>query len=127
MRWEPLPEPDWQPTIRSLHRWSQVVGKVRMALAAPLNHWWHVTLYVSPRGLTTSPIPYRSGLIELELDLHENLLWLRTSDGPDRSLPLRPMPVAEFYAEARALLHAAGLDVPIHPVPNEVEDAVPFE
>src|SRR6266487_1138728 len=104
MPWDPLPEPDWQPTIRSLHRWSQVVGKVRMAMAAPVNHWWHVALHVSVRGLTTSPIPHRGGLVELELDLLDDALRLRMSGDRDRTLPLRPMSVAGFYAEARQLL-----------------------
>src|SRR3954470_3221609 len=94
MSWEPLPDPEWAPTIRSLHRWSQIVGKVRMALAAPMNHWWHVTSYVSTRGLTTSPIPYRTGLLELEFDLHDDLLRLRTSDDRERSIRLEPVSVA---------------------------------
>jgi hypothetical protein len=126
MAWEPLPEQEWQPTIRSLHRWSQVVGKVRMALAQPVNHWWHVTLYVTVRGLTTSPIPYRGGLVELELDLRHHVLRIRKSGDEDRTLPLRPMPVADFYAELRELLDAAGVEVRIHPVPVEVEEATPF-
>src|SRR5689334_18460768 len=104
MSWEPLPEPDWQPTIRSLHRWSQVVGKVRMALATPINHWWHVPLYVSVRGLTTSPIPYGGGLVELELDLRDHALRLSSGGGTQRGVPLRPMSVAEFYAETRTAL-----------------------
>ena len=127
MPWEPLPASEWQPTIRSLHRWSQIAGKVRMALAPPVNHWWHVPLYVSARGLTTSGIPYRGGRVELEFDLHDDLLRLRTSDGPGGVVPLRPVPVAVLYAEVRALLDTAGLDVRIRPVPVEVEDAVPFE
>lgn len=127
MAWEPLPEDDWQPTIRSLHRWSQVVGKIRLALAAPTNHWWHVPLYLSVHGLTTAAIPYRTGLIELEFDLHHDLLTLRTNDGGDRTLELRPMPVADFYAGVRELLDGAGIEVRLHPVPVEVEDAIPFE
>jgi hypothetical protein len=126
VRWEPLPEPDWRPTVRSLHRWSQVAGKIRMALAPPTNHWWHVALYVSARGLTTSPMPCEGGLVELEFDLRDDVLRLRTSDDRERTLALRPMSVADFYAEARALLAAEGMDVRIHPVPVEVEDAVPF-
>ena len=69
MSWEPLPDQDWAATIRSLHMWSQIVGKVRLDLATPMNHWWHVPLYVSARGLTTSPIPYAGRLFELEFDL----------------------------------------------------------
>jgi Family of unknown function (DUF5996) len=124
--WQPLPEGEWQPTIRSLHRWSQVVGKVRLGLAPPLNHWWHVPLYVSASGLTTSPIPYGGGLFELEFDFLEGALILRSSDGSSEMLPLGPMSVATFYAEARNLLRRAGIDVRIRPVPTEVVDAIPF-
>lgn len=124
--WQPLPDQEWQPTIRSLHRWSQVFGKVRLALAAPMNHWWHVPLYVSARGLTTSPIPYGGGLIEFEFDLIENALTLRSSDGSLEALPLSPMSVAAFYGEARELLRQAGIDVRIRPIPTEVVDAIPF-
>ena len=126
MSWEPLPDRDWAPTIRSLHRWSQIVGKVRMDLAAPMNHWWHVTLSVSPRGLTTSPIPHAGGLVELEFDLHADLLRLRTSDDRDMAIPLEPMSVADFYRQARDLLRDAAIDVRIWPVPVEVDDAIPF-
>ena len=96
MSWEPLPDQDWAPTIRSLHRWSQIVGKVRLALAPPMNHWWHVTLYVSTSGLTTSPIPYGGGLFELEFDLREDLLRLRTSNDRDTSIRLEPVSVADL-------------------------------
>jgi hypothetical protein len=127
MSWDPLPYPEWQPTVRSLHRWSQIAGKLRMALAAPMNHWWHVTLYVSVRGLTTSPIPYRDGLVELEFDLKDHRLVLSTSAGAVTSVALRPVSVAGFYAEVRQLLADADVDAPIWPVPVEVEDATPFE
>jgi hypothetical protein len=107
--------------------WSQVVGKIRLALADPLPHWWHVALYVSVRGLRTSAIPYGGGLLELEFDLNEQVLSLRTSDDAVRSLPLRPMPVADFYAGVLDLLAAAHVDVRIRPVPVEVTEAIPFE
>ena len=126
MAWDPLPDHVWQATIRSLHRWSQVIGKIRLALAEPLPHWWHAALYVSPSGLTTSPIPYQRGMIELELDLRRHVLDLRTSDGRRWSLALRPMSVAEFYGETGALLASADLGVSIRPVPVEVVDAIPF-
>jgi hypothetical protein len=124
--WAPLPHQEWQPTIRSLHRWSQMVGKIRLALAEPMNHWWQVPLYVSARGLTTSPIPYRAGLLELEFDLHEHVLTLRGSDGSPAVLRLQPMSVADFYGELSDILHGAGLEVRIWPVPVEVPDATPF-
>src|SRR6476661_4368286 len=126
MSWEPLPDRDWAPTIRSLHRWSQIVGKVRMALAAPMNHWWHVTSYVSTRGLTTSPIPYRGGLFELEFDLHADLLRLRTSDGRDLSIRLEPVSVADFFPHFRDLLRNGKIVARIGPAPVKVEDQIPF-
>jgi hypothetical protein len=127
MSWDPLPDQAWAPTIRSLHRWSQIVGKVRLALAAPMNHWWHVPLYVSAAGLTTSPIPYGGGLFELEFDLREHVLNLRTSDDRRGSVRLRPVSVAEFYRDVHALLAEAAIDVRIWPVPVEIDDAIPFE
>jgi uncharacterized protein DUF5996 len=126
MPWELLPSETWGPTIRSLHRWSQIVGKIRLALAAPLPHWWHVTLYVTAHGLTTSPIPNSDDLIELEFDLREHGLTLRTESGPEDAIPLRPMSVARFYEEVRDLLRRAGVNVQIWPVPVEVVDAIPF-
>jgi hypothetical protein len=103
-----------------------MVGKVRLALAPPLNHWWHVPLYVTVRGLTTSMMPLDGGAVELEFELQSDRLMLKTSDGQARELELRPMSVASFYAEFRALLREAGIDVRINPVPVEVEDAIPF-
>ena len=124
--WQPLPDPEWQPTIRSLHRWSQIVGKVRMALAEPINHWWHVTLYVTARGLTTSAVPYGSGLLELEFDLVDHVLVVRLSDGTTGTVRLRPMSVADFHVEVRQLLARLRVNVRIWPVPVEVVDATPF-
>src|SRR6185312_15657717 len=103
--------------------WTQIVGKIRLALAEPLPHWWHVALYVSVRGLRTSEIPNGGGLLELEFDLREQVLRLRTSDDDVRSMPLRPMSVADFYAEVLDLLAAAHVDVRIWPVPVEVPEA----
>ena len=125
-RWQPVPDREWQPTLRSLHMWSQIVGKIRLALADPLPHWWHVPLYVTARGLTTSAMPYRGGAVELEFDLRVHRLSLRTSDDSRGGFPLRPMAVADFYREVRELLAAAGLEVRIWPVPVEVPEAIPF-
>lgn len=126
MPWDPLPNREWQATVRSLHMWSQVVGKVRLGLAAPMNHWWHVPQYVSQRGLTTSPIPYGGGLVELEFDLLAHTLGLRVSNGRGRSMPLASMSVAEFYGQVLELLEAAHIAVPLRPVPVEVANAIPF-
>jgi hypothetical protein len=103
-----------------------MVGKVRMALATPTNHWWHVPLYVSVRGFTTSPIPHRGGLFEIEFDLLRHVLELRSTWGTPGTIPLRPTSVAVFYEEVQALLRDAAVDVAMRPVPVEVVDATPF-
>ncbi len=97
-----------------------------MALTPPVNHWWHVTLYLSARGLGTGPIPIPGGILDIEFDFLEHELVLRTSDGGRRSFPLAGKSVAQFYEETLAALGALGVEVSIHPVPNEVEVAIPF-
>jgi hypothetical protein len=124
--WPSLRVSDWTATRETLHMWTQIVGKIRMAHAPLVNHWWQVTLYVSPRGLTTSTIPYRAGAFEIEFDFVGHRLEVRSSDGGVRGLPLQPMPVAEFYARLLALLDELGIEAPIRPHPNEVEPAIPF-
>ncbi|MGO4595130.1 DUF5996 family protein [Leifsonia sp. 2TAF2] len=116
----------WQATRDTLHLWTQVVGKIRMALTPPVNHWWHVTLYLSARGLSTGPIPVAGGILDIEFDFLEHELVLRTSDGGRHSFPLAGKSVAQFYEETLAALGSLGVDVSIHPVPNEVEVAIPF-
>ena len=102
------------------------MGKTRLALSPVVNHWWQVPLYVTPRGLTTSSIPYPAGAFEVLFDFHRHQLGLYTSDGQARRLPLVPQSVAEFYWRYQALLQEAGIAVDIWPVPVEVEDATPF-
>src|SRR5262245_25485636 len=97
--WPALPLADWRDTCETLHRWTQVVGKVRMARTALVNHWWNVTLYVTSRGLTTSPIPHASRTFEIAFDFLGHRLLVDTSDGAREEIQLRPMSVAEFYAE----------------------------
>jgi hypothetical protein len=125
--WPALPLTEWQDTRDTLHRWTQVVGKVRLALAPPVNHWWHVPLYVDAVGLTTSLMPYRGIGAEVVLDLTAHELLIRTTDGGRRRMALEPRSVADFTAEFRARLGELGLDVPIHPVPVELADATPFD
>ena len=124
--WPSLRVSDWTDTRDTLHMWTQIVGKIRMAHAPLLNHWWQVTLYVSPRGLTTSTIPHRTGAFEIEFDFLAHQLDVRSSDGGARSLPLRPMPVAEFYSRILHALDQLGIEAPIRPHPNEVDPAIPF-
>ena len=126
--WPALPLDGWLPTYATLHRWTQIVGKTRLKLAPFQNHWWHCALYVSPRGLTTSPMPYKDGraLVEIELDFLDDVLVARTSDGETRSMRLENKSVADFYREYRALLASLEVDVHIVAKPNEVPDATPF-
>jgi hypothetical protein len=124
--WPALPLDAWEPTYQTLHRFAQIVGKVRLALAPPVNHWWHVPLYVSSRGLTTSAMPCDERQLTLTLDFCSHQLLADASDKRSESFPLEAMPVAEFYARTLALL--AKLDVEVHlwPVPVEVVDRTPF-
>ena len=122
----PLPLPDWKPTCETLHMWTQIVGKVRLALAPRVNHWWGSTLYVSPRGLTTSAIPYGDRLFDCEFDFVDHQLVIRVSDGRVGRVPLAPRSVADFYAETMARLRECGIDVTIWPVPVEIDKPIPF-
>ena len=126
-RWPPLPLKEWAGTYRTLHMWTQMAGKVRMALSPPLNHWWHVTLYVSVRGLTTGPVPYPAGIFEIEFDFQRHVLDIRTSGGAGASRPLRAEPVASFYAGMTEMLASLGIDVAIDTKPQEIVDPVPFD
>src|ERR1700675_2135189 len=95
--WPPLPLSEWQDTYRTLHMWTQIVGKIRMALSPPVNHWWQVSLYVNSRGLTTGPVPYSAGVFEIQFDFLKNSLLISTSEGSSMSRPLTAEPVASFY------------------------------
>ena len=124
--WPALRVRDWAATKETLHLWTQIVGKIRMAHAPMLNHWWQVTLYVTPRGLTTSSIPYGHDAFDMEFDFCEHVLRLRTSNGTGATVDLSPKPVAEFHAETFDALGRLGIKTAIRAVPNEVEDAIPF-
>jgi len=124
--WPELPLEQWADTQTTLHRWSQMLGKTRLALAPMQNHWWQVTLYLTSRGLTTSPMPYNGGTVEAAFDFIDHQLIARTSDGDERTLPLTPRSVSEFYADYMAMLRELGVDAKIYPVPMELSDALPF-
>ena len=124
--WPRLRVSDWLDTRDTLHRWTQIVGKIRMAHAPMLNHWWQTTLYVSPRGLATSGVPYRDGSFDIEFDFVEHILRIRSSDGGTRTVALSPKSVADFYAETMTAMSELGIEAPIHPRPNEVQLAIPF-
>lgn len=124
--WPELVLDDWEPTYKTLHRWTQMVGKIAIAGSPHLNHWWNVTLHVTPRGLTTGTLYHGGTSFTLELDLTAHALVLRASDGARRELPLSPMSVARFYERLMEVLESAGLEISIWPVPVEVLDPVPF-
>jgi hypothetical protein len=125
--WPALPLAEWKDTYATLHMWTQIVGKIRMALSPPVNHFWAVTLYVSSRGLTTSPIPFQGGDFEIQFDFIDHLLAIHTSGGASKSLRLFSRPVAEFYAELIEALDSLGIPVRIWPMPCEVPDPVRFD
>ena len=125
--WPALPVGQWQATRDTVHLWTQIVGKTRLGLEPPLNHWWNATLYVSPRGLTTSLMPYAGGSAEVEFDFTRHELAITTTRGAVRRMPLAPRTVADFYAEYRSHLDDLGIDVAIHTTPNELPDVIPFE
>jgi hypothetical protein len=124
--WPSLRVDDWTATRETLHMWTQIVGKIRLAHAPLVNHWWQVTLYVSPRGLTTSAIPYEAGVFDIEFDFIEHRLHIRCSDGGLRQIALEPKSVAAFYAEVMAALDELGITVQLRASPNEVDPAIPF-
>jgi Family of unknown function (DUF5996) len=128
--WPELEWESWKNTATTLHRWTQIVGKTRLALTPLQNHWWNVPLYVSARGLTTSAMPWRGDVFEVEFDFCEHLLELRLSKGTrvERvQLPLRAQSVASFYAEYMAALRKLGVEVKIWPMPVEVAAPVRFD
>ena len=125
--WPALPLEAWQDTYATLHMWTQIVGKVRLAQSPLINHWWEVPLYISARGLTTSAIPYPQGIFEIEFDfLHHNLI-IQTSQGPAKTIALAPRTVADFYHEFTAALAALGIEVKIWKMPVEIPNPIAFD
>ena len=125
--WPALPLDGWRPTYDTLHLWSQIVGKTRLALAPMQNHWWQVALYLTSRGLGGAPLPVGPRTLDLDFDFLDHQLVARTSDGETRTIRLAPKSVADFYAEFRALLRDLRVDVRIRPVPSEMEIVTPFD
>jgi hypothetical protein len=124
--WPELPYPAWKDSCDTLHLWTQIVGKVRLALTPWLNHSWHVTLYVGARGLGTGPIAVGGRTFAFDFDFIDHVLWLRTSDGHFRQLMLKPTSVAEFYDDVMVALRELDIAVQINGMPNEIAGAVPF-
>ncbi len=121
-----MPYAAWKDTCQTLQLWTQIVGKIRLARTPWLNHSWHVTLYVTARGLTTSPIPDGARTFQIDFDFIDHVLWLRTSDGHFRQVVLKPITVAEFYGEVLHALSELGIAVRINGKPSEIPDAIPF-
>lgn len=125
-RWPALPWEAWRATCDTLHLWTQIVGKVKLACAPFLNELWQVAFHTTARGLSTGPIPYRDGVFEVDFDFVDHDLILSTSEGRRRVLALGPRSVAEFYSDFMGALRALGIDCRINPVPVEIPDATPF-
>src|SRR5213592_1674209 len=125
--WPSLPFAEWKDTASTLHMWTQIVGKIRLTRTPWINHSWHVTLYLTARGLTTSPIPHPAGIFEIRFDFIDHELRILKSDGAMRVIELRPKSVAAFYREVMAGLSELKIDTKINTTPNEVEPAIPFE
>jgi hypothetical protein len=126
-RWPELPLEAWQDTYQTLHMWSQIVGKVRLALSPKVNHWWEVPLYVNAVGLTTSAIPYAGGIFEIQFDLINHTLLIQTSHGMSKTLALAPRSVASFYREFMSALESLGIRVKIWKMPVEIPNPIAFD
>lgn len=124
--WPALSYPAWRDTATTFHLWTQIVGKVRLALTPWVNHSWQVPLYVTARGLGTSPIPSRDEIFEMEFDLIGHRLLVRASWGPERTISLEPQAVGDFYRRVIDLLDDMGIAVRIGEMPNEIANPVPF-
>jgi hypothetical protein len=125
--WPALPLEQWKDTYATLHMWTQIVGKIRLALTPLINHWWNVPLYVNARGLTTSAIPYDARPFELAFDFLDHKLVLSNSDGPGSELPLTAMSIADFYQRVMSMVRSSGIKVKIWRMPVEVPDPIPFD
>jgi hypothetical protein len=125
--WPDLPLDAWRDTYATLHMWTQIVGKVRLALSPRINHWWQVPLYVNSRGLTTSTIPYGDGVFEVQFDFIDHELIVKTSWASSKTLALKPRSVADFYAEFMSSLRLLGIEVKIWTMPCEVPNPIPCD
>ncbi len=125
--WPALILEEWQDTLATVHMWAQIVGKIRLELTPLVNHWWNVPLYVSARGLTTSPMPYEDRIFEIEFDFLDHKLRIDCSDGALETIALRPKSVADFYQEVMTALHDLGMDIRIWTMPVEIANPIRFD
>jgi len=124
--WPALPLEEWKETYATLHMWSQIVGKIRLAQTPAVNHWWHVPLYLTARGLTTSPMQYGQGFFEIDFDFIDHRLLIKTSDGALKTIELVPRSVAAFYNEVMSALKSLGMEISIWTMPVEIPDPIDF-
>ncbi|MDQ2868789.1 MAG: DUF5996 family protein [Verrucomicrobiota bacterium] len=125
--WPALEFAEWRETAATLQLWTQIVGKIRLALAPWTNHSWHVTFYLTARGLTTSPMPHANGVFEIHFDFKQHVLQIVLADGGERTIALQPQSVAKFYGAVMQALRELNRAVEIHTMPNEIAGAIPFE
>jgi hypothetical protein len=125
--WLPLPQSAWSDACATLQLWTQIVGKIRLALTPPINHSWNVTLYPTARGLTTSPMARDARILQIDFDFIQHRLLIEAADGSQSIIPLRPMTVAAFYRQIMEALDSLGAPVSIWHMPAEVEHPIPFE
>lgn len=126
-QWPSLPFEEWRETYETLHRWTQIVGKIRLRQTPWTNHSWHVTLYPTSRGLTTSAMRHGDRTFQIDFDFLDHRLLIQSSDGGREAVMLTTRPVASFYAEVMSKLNELNLPVRIYTKPNEIEDAIPFD
>ena len=124
--WPPIPLDEWQDTYGTFHMWTQIVGKIRLRSTPWVNHSWHATLYVTPRGLTTAAMPHGEASFQLDFDLVDHQLVVQKNDGAVFRMQLESQTVADFYADLMDALRRMNLEVRIHGKPNEVENPIPF-
>src|SRR5207248_1600592 len=125
--WPALPFKEWEQTCDTLHLWTQIVGKTRLKLTPKLNHWWNVTLYVTPHGLTKSVMPYGERSVEAHFDFVDHVLQLRSNDNKQARVPLFERSVADFYHQYMSGLRSLGVDIEINTIPDEFDDRTPFD
>jgi hypothetical protein len=126
-QWPSLPFDEWKDTCQTLHMWTQIVGKIRLALTPLENHWWNSTLYITPTGLTTSTIYYEDRLLKIDFDFDSHVLLITISSNQRKEIPLISIPVAEFYKEVMTALNDLKINVNLWTTPVEVEERIPFE
>jgi hypothetical protein len=125
--WPDLPLAAWSETCDTLHLWTQIVGKARIALTPLINHWWNATFFVTARGLSAPAMPYGGRTVDIAFDFINHQLLIETSDGRVESFSLKAMTVADFYNECMQRLRRLGIDIHIWTMPGEIENAIPFD